>query len=159
MPAFAGGAWDFMRWHFMVEGIMRGKLTRVYVHLVWGTWNRRRLLEAGLREQVYRAILAEATKLGCVVGAIGGVEDHLHVLVRMNTSVSIADLVKQMKGASSHLVRQRLTPGRFFKWQGGYGAFSVGPRGLRRVCAYIHRQEEHHRAGRLLRALERTDLH
>ena len=60
-----------------------------------------------------------------------------------------------MKGASSHLMRQEVRLGEFFKWQGGYGAFSVSQRDVEMIRGYIHRQEEHHRAGTLSAALER----
>ena len=94
--------------------------------------------------------------MGCRVGAIGGIEDHVHVLVRYPPAVSISALVKQIKGASSHLVRQEVGLGGFFKWQGGYGAFSIAQRDVEMVRRYIHRQEEHHSSGRLNATLERT---
>jgi REP element-mobilizing transposase RayT len=90
------------------------------------------------------------------VGAIGGIEDHVHVLVRYPPTVSISELVKQIKGTSSHLVRQEVGLGGFFKWQGGYGAFSIAQRDVEMVRRYIHRQEQHHRSGRLNATLERT---
>ena len=86
--------------------------------------------------------------------AIGGVADHVHLLVRLHPAVAVSDLVKRVKGSSSHLVTQRLQPGEFFKWQGAYGAFTVSKAEAQKVIDYISNQEEHHREGTLLPAYE-----
>jgi putative transposase len=87
--------------------------------------------------------------------AIGGVADHVHLLVRFPTSVSLARLVQQLKGSSSHLVNH-LHPEvrRRFRWQGGYSAFTLARRDVPAVSRYILRQEEHHRSRKLSPALE-----
>jgi len=71
--------------------------------------------------------------------------DHAHVLVDLPTSLPIDELVKLLKGSSSHWIDQnRLIPGKF-SWARGYGAFSVSHSGVEQVARYIARQEEHHR--------------
>jgi putative transposase len=134
-------------------GINHSSRAEVYVHLVWATWDRQPLLVAGIREQVHRAIWAEASRLGAQMFAVGGVEDHVHVLIRIPATVSLAQMVKQLKGSSSHLTNHELLHGGF-KWQGGYGAFSVAERALPRVRDYVLRQEEHHRDGTIHPAAE-----
>jgi putative transposase len=136
--------------------MMRKPYTQLFVHLVWATWDRLPLLDHALRPRVYRCIQAEAFKLGCEVGAIGGIEDHVHVLARCSPVVSVSNLVKQIKGTSSRLVQRELRPDDFFKWQGSYGAFSIAETNIEAVRRYIRRQEEHHRTGRLNATLERT---
>jgi putative transposase len=84
--------------------------------------------------------------------AIGGIDDHVHLLVAMPATLAPADLVKQVKGASSHLVNHGREP--FFRWQGGYGAFSVSKHHVPRIRDYVLRQEEHHRFNRLTPELE-----
>jgi putative transposase len=126
---------------------MREPFTQLFVHLVWATWDRLPLVTAELRPAIYGCIQAECSGLGAEVVAIGGVEDHVHVLVRLPTTVSVAELVKQIKGASSHLVTHRLGKWGEFKWQGGYGAFTVSRSEVPIVRRYVLRQEEHHRAG------------
>jgi REP element-mobilizing transposase RayT len=125
-------------------GVNHSSQVELYVHAVWATWNRAPFLTAGVREQVYLCIRAECAKLKAEVVAIGGIEDHVHVLLRLAATASLAAVVKQMKGSSSHLANQKILP-RSFKWQGGYGASSVSPRAVPRVVDYIRRQEEHHR--------------
>ena len=129
------------------EGVLRRAFVAVYVHLVWATWDRSPLLDAAIEREVHRAIEAKATALGADVLAIGGVEDHVHLLVRLPTTLTIAALVGGVKGASAHLVNHGLRPGESFQWQGSYAAFSVGRRQLATVKDYIGRQREHHALG------------
>jgi REP element-mobilizing transposase RayT len=103
------------------------------------------LLTAELEPAVYACIQAECAKLNTEVLAVGGTENHLHVLVRLPTTVTLAALVQQMKGASSHLVTHELGYADGFKWQGAYAAFSVSKAQLSTVRDYILNQKTHHR--------------
>ena len=102
-----------------------------------------------LEPRLYAALASKCRELNCPPLAIGGVADHLHLLVRLNASIPVAQLVKELKGASSHLVTHEITPDEFFKWQGGYAVFSVGLEGLEAVKAYIQNQKQHHATGNL----------
>jgi REP element-mobilizing transposase RayT len=82
--------------------------------------------------------------------AAGGVEDHAHLLVQLPPTLSVADLMSHVKGATSHLMTHQLAPGRFFKWQGAYAAFSIGHAHLDPLIAYIGRQSEHHGPGSII---------
>ena len=73
----------------------------------------------------------------------------MHLLVRLHPTVAIATLVKEVKGTSSHLVTHELTPDEFFKWQGGYGAFTIRKDDVPRLKDYIENQELHHAEGAL----------
>jgi REP element-mobilizing transposase RayT len=117
----------------------------VFIHLVWATWDRESLLTGDMRQIAYRAIGAKCAELGATVVALGGVADHVHLLVRMPLTMSIAEFVKLVKGSSGHLLAHiALERDTFFKWQGAYGAFSVSYRDLDMITDYIKRQEEHH---------------
>ena len=134
---------------------MRGIYTQLYLHLVWSTRSRRPYLaDAELRRRVYECINAVCTNLRCDVLAIGGTADHVHVLVRPAATIAPADLVKRIKGASSHMVNHGAAAPADFRWQGGYGAFSVSKRHVPVVRNYVVNQEEHHRARRLWEPLE-----
>jgi REP element-mobilizing transposase RayT len=104
--------------------------------------------------EVFIALSAGCEELGAEPVAVGGTDDHVHVLVRLPATLSLSELMRRIKGASAHLATHQLAPGEFFKWQGGYGAFSVSPRHLGRVRDYIARQREHHAIGSLLPTLE-----
>ena len=124
---------------------MREPFTKLYAHLVWATWDRVPILTADLLATVERAVLHECAKMGVEVIAFGGVADHVHLLVRYPAKLSVTELVKQVKGATSHLINHRLKIP--FKWQGGYGAFSVSYSVLPRVREYVLNQEKHHQYG------------
>jgi REP element-mobilizing transposase RayT len=82
--------------------------------------------------------------LGCTVVAIGGIEDHVHLLTGFPSTLAVADLIKQIKGSSSHLISHEIKPGEFFKWQGSYAAFTVSNDNLDKVADYIRNQAIHH---------------
>jgi putative transposase len=123
---------------------MRRNFTQLYVHLVWTTWDRLPLITPNIKEQIYNVISYECNQLGCSVVAIGGIEDHVHLLTGFPANVAISDLVKQIKGSSSHCVMHQMQPDGFFKWQGSYAAFSVNHQDLKPIAAYIQNQVAHH---------------
>jgi len=106
---------------------------------------------------IQAAIAAKCRELGTEPLAIGGLSDHVHLLVRFPTSLALAKLIQEVKGASSHLVTHKLKPGEFFKWQGGYGAFTVSKEAVPRVAAYVRDQKKHHTERTLQAVLERTE--
>src|SRR6266481_1298476 len=134
---------------------MRRPYLKVYIHFVWATWDRLPILTADIRERVFQAILGKVDEPGCSVEAIGGVDDHMHLVVKMASTVSIADLVKGAKGSTSHLTTHTITPGEFFKWQGSYGAISVSPRELGMIVRYVKNQEAHHTSSDLMEWYEK----
>ena len=129
---------------------MRRTRVALFTHFVWGTWDRLPLLVGETQRRIYHSIQATFGELGAEVLALGGVEDHIHLLARLPATLAPAELVKRVKGASSHLTTHEVAPNRFFKWQGSYAAFSSGRGELDRLCAYIANQEEHHRLGSLI---------
>ncbi len=120
--------------------------TQLYLHLVWSTKFREPLLTPAVREVAYRTFRAECRALNVVLIAVGGVEDHVHLLVRIPTTVSVAKLVNQLKGVSSRMITLRTDAP--FRWQGGYGVFSVRKSGVDQVVRYILDQERHHASPR-----------
>ena len=135
---------------------MRRNKLALYIHLVWATWDRQPLIAAELERRLHRNIESQARELGCVVLGLNGTEDHVPLLVSLPTTISIAELVKQVKGVSSRFVNDVLKPKAYFKWQGSYGAFTVSPSDLDRLEKYIQRQKEHHQTGQLVVEWEQT---
>ncbi len=117
----------------------------MYIHCVWATWDRLPLVTADIKQQIYAVIINECKKMKCTAIAIGGIEDHVHLLAGFPTTITIASLAKQVKGSSSHCVNHVIRPNQFFKWQGSYGAFTVSHSGINRVANYIRNQEDHHK--------------
>lgn len=123
---------------------MRAPYTQLYLHVIWATWDRLPLISDDIEDPLYAAIAAKCRELKCEPIAINGVEDHVHLLVRFHTTVSVANLVKEVKGSSSHLVTHVLQPGEFFKWQGAYRAFTIRKSDVPVVKEYIINQKQHH---------------
>jgi hypothetical protein len=91
--------------------------------------------------------------LGAVAEMIGGVEDHVHLLLGLKTPHAPADLVREVKKASSTWAADHHDPA--FAWQEGYGIFSVSWTHRDSVSRYIARQEIHHRKTNFVEELQR----
>ena len=137
---------------------MREPYTQLYLHLVWATWDRMPLIRAELQQPIYACIHEQVTAQRCDPIAIGGISDHVHLLLRLHPTATIAEVVRRAKGASSHLVTHVLEPGGFFKWQGYYGVFTISKQQVPHVRDYINRQEQHHLGGTTLETLERISF-
>jgi putative transposase len=118
-----------------------------YLHLVWATKKREGVIPDCYEADIYRLIISEAKKLDCTVLAVNGMPDHIHVLVACASAVSPAQLANQLKGVTSAFLnedaRKDANLARF-RWQEGYGLFSIGKNQVERVRSYIERQKEHH---------------
>ncbi len=117
----------------------------MYLHCVWATWDRLPLITPNIQKVVYAAIIKQCEQLKCTVIAIGGIEDHVHLLTGFPSTLTVSNLIKKIKGSSSHLITHEIKPDEFFKWQGSYGAFTVSHEMLDKVANYIRNQEIHHR--------------
>ena len=112
-------------------------LWRLHYHLVWATWKREPLLTAGRREKAYGAILGKARDLQVIVHAIGGTENHIHLVVSIPPRLAVANVVSQLKGRSSHYATDEHGASRDFQWQEGYGALTFGDRSMPDIVAYV----------------------
>ena len=128
--------------------------SQIYLHFVGGTNRRDPVLDAVMRPRVYAALTAKCRELRCEPIAIGGLADHVHVLLRSSPTLSPAYIAKMLKGSSSHLVNHALGPSSYFQWQGGYGVLSVSKKHLQAVQAYILTQETRHLDGKISPFLE-----
>ncbi len=122
--------------------------SRVLVHLVWCTWLRTPWIEAALETTIHEAIAANAERLLCPLHAFGAFHDHVHAAVDLHRTVSLAVLLRALKGASGHDAA-RARPELGFRWQEGYGAFSISEQDPDAALAYVRRQRERHAAGHL----------
>jgi putative transposase len=119
--------------------------SRVWLHLVWATLERRPLLAkpAAMKLSGY---LTDYAKQKCIYMKINFVNaDHVHALIDLPTNLSIEEVMQLFKGGSSHWINESNLVADKFGWGRGYGVFSVSESGVAEVCAYIANQEEHHR--------------
>jgi putative transposase len=111
-------------------------------HIVFSTKERRKLIEKSLQPKLWAYIAGICRNHGMFVGEIGGVEDHMHMLLELPLMLTVPKAVLTIKSNSSKWVNEM---GRDFAWQKGYAAFSVSASQVSAVTQYIENQEAHHR--------------
>ena len=116
-----------------------------YFHCVFSTKERRPLIPPPLRERLWPFLggIARQNKMKAL--EIGGVEDHVHLLLSLPATLPISKAMQLIKGGSSKWIHETFPEHRQFAWQGKYGAFSVSVSQLDHIIEYIKGQEEHHR--------------
>jgi REP element-mobilizing transposase RayT len=119
--------------------------TSCFIHCVWSTKNREPLLTPDLRDRLWPYIGGIAKQNQIKTLAIGGASDHVHVLLSLPATLSIAKAMQLLKGNSSKWLGETFPKMRSFAWQEGYGAFSIGVSGVDATVVYIRGQAEHHR--------------
>ncbi|MNK60745.1 Transposase IS200 like protein [compost metagenome] len=123
---------------------MSQSFTKLWIHAIWATKNRQELIDFSIEKNLYDFIRQELIELGCPVRTINGMPDHVHVLFLQNPQKTITDIVKQIKGSSSHFINRGEFILEKFAWQTGFGAFSVSESQLNAVYNYIKNQKQHH---------------
>lgn len=124
---------------------MPGTYSTTLLHLVFSTRHRDPLIAADIRDRLYAFMGGVIRDERGSLLVIGGMPDHVHLLVRWNTEHSIAHLARNVKARSTKWIHDTFSDHRAFAWQTGYGVFSVSKSQEATVRAYIDRQEEHHR--------------
>lgn len=125
---------------------MSQSLAQIHVHYVFSTKNRAPWLQDGeLRTRMHAYLAATSTGLDSPCVIVGGVEDHVHILSRLSRTHSVSDTVKELKRESSLWVKREASHVRGFRWQDGYGAFSINPSHVEALTRYIRDQAAHHR--------------
>src|SRR4029077_14404315 len=128
--------------------IIRGmpqSLGKVILHIIFSTKNREPWLESDVRPRMHAYLATVCRDLGAELVRVGGVVDHVHIVTMLPRTVTQAQLIEEIKKASSKWIKTLDARYRGFFWQRGYGAFSVSPSQLHAVLQYIETQQEHHR--------------
>ena len=118
--------------------------TCLHYHLVFSTKHREPLITAEIRERLWKYLGGIVSGAKGIPIQIGGIDDHVHLLVTLRQDVSIADFMRELKASSSRWAHDTFASAAGFAWQVGYGAFSVSHSHLEVVKEYIRNQEEHH---------------
>jgi putative transposase len=114
------------------------------VHCVFGTKNRTRIIPAEMQPRMWSFMAGIARQNGITPLAIGGFDDHAHVLISLPPAIALAKAIQLIKAGSSKWCNQNFANGRF-EWQAGYSAASVSTSLIEKTKAYIRKQREHHR--------------
>jgi len=119
--------------------------SNILIHYVFGVKHREKLITETLAERLYPYMAGIARENGMKTLAIGGTKDHVHILLSLPTTISIAKAIQLIKGGASKWIHDTFPEMRHFAWQEGYGAFSIGVSQAPDTIEYIARQKEHHR--------------
>jgi REP element-mobilizing transposase RayT len=119
--------------------------TQILYQIVFSTKQREPVLEKETRPELFKYTWGILNKNNCHLYRINGVEDHLHIVTHLHPSVSLADLVKNIKIASSGFIKDNGIFKNFNGWQDGYGAFTYSVKEKNRLIEYVKNQEEHHK--------------
>jgi putative transposase len=118
--------------------------TNVLVHFIFSTHHRAPLINPEIQVDLHAYLGGIIREIGGVALCINGMADHVHLLGRMPSTHSVADLARPVKTNSSRWVHERWPKFKNFAWQAGYGAFSVSESGIVAVRVYIAHQQQHH---------------
>jgi len=124
---------------------MPQSLSRVLVHLVFSTKNRADLIPDDTIGEMSAYLAGILRANDCVCIQVGGTADHVHLLFGMARTITLAVLVERLKTGSTRWMRERHPANAWFRWQAGYGAFSVSQREVASAARYVASQQEHHR--------------
>ncbi len=119
--------------------------SKVWLHLIWSTHNKEKVLLKDVRKQVSNFLYTYAEEKEIYMKTNYVNAEHVHALVDLPTTLSIDECLKLLKGSSSHYINDNRLVNNKFRWARGYGAFSVSESQLKKVVDYINNQEEHHR--------------
>ena len=116
-----------------------------HFHCVFSTKERRKLITDDIRPRLWSYMGGIARENRMKALAIGGTADHVHMLLSLPSTLSVAKAMQLIKGVSSKWVHDEFPQHQHFGWQDGYGAFSIGVSQKETTIHYIENQEEHHR--------------
>jgi putative transposase len=124
---------------------MANTYTSLHYHVVFSTKNRQPFLIESIRGRLFAYLSGIARKNGMNAFEIGGVADHVHLLLSIPASLAVSKAVQLLKGGSSHWLKETFPNLNDFAWQDGYAAFTVSQSQLDDIRAYVRSQREHHR--------------
>jgi putative transposase len=123
---------------------MSHSYNKIRIHVIWSTKDRQPMIVPKIEAEVFDYMRLQFVESGCPVRIINGMPDHIHALFLLNPLKTMAEVVKQVKGATAHFINENNFLEQKFAWQVGYAGFSVSESGVEKVCDYIANQKPHH---------------
>ncbi|MBN4066596.1 IS200/IS605 family transposase [Simkania negevensis] len=123
---------------------MAQSLSAILIHVIFSTKQRQRFIQPDVLPDLHRYMVGIARSHKAYVHEIGGIEDHVHLLISLPRTLSISKLVEDVKKSSSKWIKTKGGIYQDFAWQSGYGALSIGQSGMDGLKNYIQNQREHH---------------
>ncbi|MBL7074727.1 IS200/IS605 family transposase [candidate division KSB1 bacterium] len=119
--------------------------TKIWIHLIWTTKNRVRILKPEIRPLIHQHLLEYAQASGTPLERLNIQPEHIHSFFNLPSDKTLQGVVKALKGESAHWINENGFLGVHFNWQRGYGAFSISASQIEQVKRYIQNQDEHHK--------------
>jgi putative transposase len=123
---------------------MANTYSQIYIQAIFAVEQRAALIQSAWKEELFKYIGGIFRNKKQKLIAIGGVEDHVHLLFGLRPSMAISDLVRDVKSDSTEFIKRKHFTRRNFSWQEGFGAFSYSRSQLDSVAKYVLEQEKHH---------------
>ncbi|QEG37550.1 IS200/IS605 family transposase [Bythopirellula goksoeyrii] len=124
---------------------MAQSLSNILLHLVFSTKHRKPWINTEIESELAPYLATTCQTLKCPSHAIGCFDDHIHIACSLARTISVSDLIQELKQDSSKWIKAKGAQYREFSWQNGYGAFSIGQSQLPDLRNYVNNQREHHR--------------
>ena len=121
-------------------------MAKIILHLVFSTKNRNRWIGDSVRPALFAYLAGACKAAGSRIYRVGGTEDHVHIACTLPRTLALSKLMEEIKKSSSAWIKKQDDSFKFFAWQSGYGAFSLGKSQLPQLLGYIDNQDEHHRS-------------
>lgn len=131
---------------------------QLFYHLIWTTKKRQPLLTPQIEPIIYNYMRNKTHSLEATLHALGGVEDHVHMVVSIPPKIAVAKFIGQVKGVAATRFNKEHTQHPAFFWQAEYGAFSFDKKRLPNYVAYVNNQKEHHAQKTTIPVLERITV-
>jgi len=123
---------------------MPQSLSNILVHVIFSTKNRAPLIDPDIEGELYPYLASICQACKSPSHAIGGTDDHVHIGLTLGRTISVADLLEEIKRSSSKWMKTKGSRYAGFAWQNGYGAFSIGQSQMPALKRYIANQKKHH---------------
>lgn len=123
---------------------MANTFSKIYIHIIFSVKGRQNLIQKTWKEELYKYICGIVNGKEQKVYAIGGMADHIHILLSIKPNITLSDIVRDIKANSSKWINDKGYVKDKFQWQEGFGAFSYAQSQVDNVIAYINNQEQHH---------------
>src|SRR5215831_18588733 len=125
---------------------MANTYTSLHYHVVFSTKNRERWINQVIEQGVWEYLGGIARQNDLKALQVGGIEDHVHLVISIPATLAVSKALQLLKGGSSKWIHDTFPELRQFQWQDGYGAFTVSKSQLAEVVQYVAGQREHHRS-------------
>jgi putative transposase len=118
---------------------------RIWIHLIWSTKNRERIINKEIKNKLLNHIGENAKSKNIYIDFINSEPEHVHATISLGSDQTISKVAQLIKGESSNWINKHKLLSGHFEWQDEYIALSISESQINKVRDYIKNQEEHHR--------------